>query len=220
MRRAGSGARRSMAVRRASSVIDRYPASRSSWSCVSNAGAITVRCTVIGSCADRRRSTRWYISTGTPRAAKADRSEEWTKGSAAPAIPGGGTGPAAAASAAAQATAAARRTRSAGPKPAHRPVHRIEHGPDHGLPGIVVDDGRAAEELLLRSHPGDDGNRDPVQAEGGDGGQREAKRGVGAQVGLDRAEGRLAHDLQDRKSTRLNSSHSQISYAVFCLKKK
>src|SRR2546430_11314267 len=26
--------------------------------------------------------------------------------------------------------------------------------------------------------------------------------------------------LVDRKSTRLNSSHSQISYAVFCLKKK
>src|SRR2546430_12524869 len=31
---------------------------------------------------------------------------------------------------------------------------------------------------------------------------------------------RVAHDAQDRKSTRLNSSHSQISYAVFCLKKK
>src|SRR2546430_12979466 len=29
-----------------------------------------------------------------------------------------------------------------------------------------------------------------------------------------------APDLRDRKSTRLNSSHSQISYAVFCLKKK
>src|SRR2546430_11282156 len=28
------------------------------------------------------------------------------------------------------------------------------------------------------------------------------------------------HDARDRKSTRLNSSHSQISYAVFCLKKK
>src|SRR3712207_7537123 len=28
-----------------------------------------------------------------------------------------------------------------------------------------------------------------------------------------------AHDL-DRKSTRLNSSHANISYAVFCLKKK
>src|SRR2546430_5213780 len=35
---------------------------------------------------------------------------------------------------------------------------------------------------------------------------------------------RLLHDgeaaARDRKSTRLNSSHSQISYAVFCLKKK
>src|SRR5688572_32768942 len=34
---------------------------------------------------------------------------------------------------------------------------------------------------------------------------------------------RLRHaplKLPDRKSTRLNSSHSQISYAVFCLKKK
>src|SRR2546427_4693726 len=29
-----------------------------------------------------------------------------------------------------------------------------------------------------------------------------------------------ADRLRDRKSTRLNSSHSQISYAVFCLKKK
>src|SRR2546430_8743247 len=28
------------------------------------------------------------------------------------------------------------------------------------------------------------------------------------------------HGRPDRKSTRLNSSHSQISYAVFCLKKK
>src|SRR2546430_13493760 len=31
---------------------------------------------------------------------------------------------------------------------------------------------------------------------------------------------RHASARQDRKSTRLNSSHSQISYAVFCLKKK
>src|SRR3712207_8746987 len=32
----------------------------------------------------------------------------------------------------------------------------------------------------------------------------------------------LAHDddFADRKSTRLNSSHANISYAVFCLKKK
>src|SRR5690606_39696551 len=31
---------------------------------------------------------------------------------------------------------------------------------------------------------------------------------------------RVAADIQDRKSTRLNSSHVKISYAVFCLKKK
>src|SRR2546427_988850 len=31
---------------------------------------------------------------------------------------------------------------------------------------------------------------------------------------------RPGHPAIDRKSTRLNSSHSQISYAVFCLKKK
>src|SRR2546427_5637771 len=30
----------------------------------------------------------------------------------------------------------------------------------------------------------------------------------------------VTHPQEDRKSTRLNSSHSQISYAVFCLKKK
>src|SRR3712207_6921123 len=29
----------------------------------------------------------------------------------------------------------------------------------------------------------------------------------------------LSTDLRDRKSTRLNSSHANISYAVFCLKK-
>src|SRR5690606_41506740 len=37
-------------------------------------------------------------------------------------------------------------------------------------------------------------------------------------VGLEHGELRAA--VQDRKSTRLNSSHVKISYAVFCLKKK
>src|SRR3989449_3542159 len=37
-------------------------------------------------------------------------------------------------------------------------------------------------------------------------------RGVGVVAG--------AHAILDRKSTRLNSSHGYISYAVFCLKKK
>src|SRR3712207_8031218 len=36
--------------------------------------------------------------------------------------------------------------------------------------------------------------------------------------GTDQVEGGI--DLRDRKSTRLNSSHANISYAVFCLKKK
>src|SRR5207249_11296280 len=35
-----------------------------------------------------------------------------------------------------------------------------------------------------------------------------------------RAVFRMAQAKQDRKSTRLNSSHVSISYAVFCLKKK
>src|SRR5690606_39863857 len=34
------------------------------------------------------------------------------------------------------------------------------------------------------------------------------------------ADAEAAERLQDRKSTRLNSSHVKISYAVFCLKKK
>src|SRR2546430_9811260 len=34
------------------------------------------------------------------------------------------------------------------------------------------------------------------------------------------ASGPTMASAKDRKSTRLNSSHSQISYAVFCLKKK
>src|SRR3712207_7566982 len=33
-------------------------------------------------------------------------------------------------------------------------------------------------------------------------------------------EEKYRHELLDRKSTRLNSSHANISYAVFCLKKK
>src|SRR6266480_5164221 len=35
-----------------------------------------------------------------------------------------------------------------------------------------------------------------------------------------RRAGRVAPGARDRKSTRLNSSHMSISYAVFCLKKK
>src|SRR3712207_7511021 len=45
-------------------------------------------------------------------------------------------------------------------------------------------------------------------------------RAVGA-VGAEQARGlEIVEAVEDRKSTRLNSSHANISYAVFCLKKK
>src|SRR3712207_8675368 len=66
----------------------------------------------------------------------------------------------------------------------------------------------AEHQFDLRHKLGPDGNftldRRPLFAELLDGG------GVG-----DRVAG-----AEDRKSTRLNSSHANISYAVFCLKKK
>src|SRR3712207_7678471 len=65
-----------------------------------------------------------------------------------------------------------------------------------------------------------------------DGAERALERGVGlaertgdvstlvwAYVTLSRVK-RARGDEGDRKSTRLNSSHANISYAVFCLKKK
>src|SRR5690349_22542068 len=68
------------------------------------------------------------------------------------------------------------------------------------------------------------------EAEAGDAGELEAgrpgdhpdldqgRRGQGAvPAGVQDAE---AIPAEDRKSTRLNSSHVEISYAVFCLKKK
>src|SRR2546430_8553632 len=50
----------------------------------------------------------------------------------------------------------------------------------------------------------------------------EAKRATRAELAANRARSQYdaASPSGDRKSTRLNSSHSQISYAVFCLKKK
>src|SRR5256885_3961608 len=73
---------------------------------------------------------------------------------------------------------------------------------------------------LFRSLPGGSGNT--TRGEG-------VKRGVGFAVGFKNIDYSKSYDdftttrvqlHADRKSTRLNSSHLVISYAVFCLKKK
>src|SRR2546430_6086289 len=69
---------------------------------------------------------------------------------------------------------------------------------------------------LFRSDPHDLGRRAELEIE--DRTHRGAER---AHVGVLNVAAVLAQvHGEDRKSTRLNSSHSQISYAVFCLKKK
>src|SRR5688572_31064912 len=68
--------------------------------------------------------------------------------------------------------------------------------------------GFRGDELLDASHDGFD---DLARLQDGVGGLHDVRQDGEA----------LGHAPQlDRKSTRLNSSHSQISYAVFCLKKK
>src|SRR3712207_8898004 len=68
--------------------------------------------------------------------------------------------------------------------------------------------------------------RDPVQRAYSQY-QHEVARGfetLGFEEAIEAEPGRLAGEIErlaaDRKSTRLNSSHANISYAVFCLKKK
>src|SRR2546429_6022939 len=51
------------------------------------------------------------------------------------------------------------------------------------------------------------------------GGCRQGKRKAGRQ-GHNQNRGQIGRIQRDRKSTRLNSSHGYITYAVFCLKKK
>src|SRR6266542_4420343 len=49
---------------------------------------------------------------------------------------------------------------------------------------------------------------------------RSRRRSPRCRPGSGRARSRCSPPRRDRKSTRLNSSHGSISYAVFCLKKK
>src|SRR5205809_4040719 len=67
---------------------------------------------------------------------------------------------------------------------------------------------------LFRSKTYDAG---PLAAFGADSAVRNR---LDSSLRLDYHCGRPVHVTQDRKSTRLNSSHGYISYAVFCLKKK
>src|SRR2546430_8618993 len=72
---------------------------------------------------------------------------------------------------------------------------------------------------LFRSHREEQDQHDP-QPEVGNG--HAAQRRAAGQHVPDRVAPHRRNTVWDvdRKSTRLNSSHSQISYAVFCLKKK
>src|SRR5687768_18334480 len=97
------------------------------------------------------------------------------------------------------------------------------------------DDDRAVVDGYLHARPeGDLLVRGPLRPEVGAVGEAHAVEdvvaqeralddlGLAAAVGLepDQLGPQQDVDLGDRKSTRLNSSHGYISYAVFCLKKK
>src|SRR2546427_6344982 len=69
------------------------------------------------------------------------------------------------------------------------------------------------EHVGLASSRADEGNWQQVVAQA-------TVNAVRMYAGFAGADMRTALTVADRKSTRLNSSHSQISYAVFCLKKK
>src|SRR2546430_10069578 len=81
------------------------------------------------------------------------------------------------------------------------------HGRDHGERRGVPRDCAAARD------------RGATAARGPSLSVRRRARGVRA-AGARGAVGKSRRGDRDRKSTRLNSSHSQISYAVFCLKKQ
>src|SRR2546427_6254572 len=80
-------------------------------------------------------------------------------------------------------------------------------------------------QMLTESHPGPNPQPQGAQAQGDNPSTPELDLSALLE-GIAGAAGRLGGPdytsviKRDRKSTRLNSSHSQISYAVFCLKKK
>src|SRR3712207_7892907 len=74
---------------------------------------------------------------------------------------------------------------------------------------------------LFRSELGEvEGPNAAVAVGTSNAGVRVVGRALGHALGVLPLSGNWAHADLDRKSTRLNSSHANISYAVFCLKKK
>src|SRR5690606_12291913 len=88
---------------------------------------------------------------------------------------------------------------------------------------LAVANGFVGTELeWLASLQGEDGadGAQGIQGEQGEQGEQ-GIQGIPGNDGSDGADGLSAYEIAvDRKSTRLNSSHVKISYAVFCLKKK
>src|SRR5258708_30085054 len=76
----------------------------------------------------------------------------------------------------------------------------VEREPDESAPGASVDENRRCAEGCHDARSRQVAHEREADAEAGNRGER-SRHG-------------------DRKSTRLNSSHQIISYAVFCLKKK
>src|SRR5256886_11980537 len=86
---------------------------------------------------------------------------------------------------------------------------------------VKVKDGYASNYLLPKglAYPATEANKKKIAYEAERiARQRAAEKGAAETEAAKLAGGALFGG--DRKSTRLNSSHSQISYAVFCLKKK
>src|SRR5688572_32320181 len=96
------------------------------------------------------------------------------------------------------------------PRPTPFPYTTLFRSHAHGAPAAIDDDvdrpagpAQGGDCLLRRADRPTVDRGDGVAGLEAEGAQRQSRVGG-----------------RDRKSTRLNSSHSQISYAVFCLKKK
>src|SRR5215469_15391954 len=104
----------------------------------------------------------------------------------------------------------------------HRLIHEIH---EHLLGRTAVPADPHFGVTVLKSLTLPAGTRDPLQAAARQFRQRHAQRTADqitpAYVPPVFIVGELENKIRpDRKSTRLNSSHVEISYAVFCLKKK